>query len=309
MVCVIGHKNPDTDSICSAIVMAYFLDGTPGRQGELNPETKYVLEKFGVPEPQYVDSAKGREIVLVDHAEPKQTLDDLEEGELVCIIDHHKNGLTTSKPILHIAKPLGSTATVIAEFYFNNGMHLLGAKNKELTPQMAGLLLSAILSDTVLFRSPTTTELDKEMAEKLAKIAGIEDIEAFGKELLKAKAVIAREPPEKMLTADYKEFDFNGRKVGIGQIEIVDLSEVEPKIDDLLRIMKEKQEKEGYELIVFAITDVLNKGSKVLVVGNREAFEKAFNTKLDEKGIAYLKGVMSRKKQLVPPLDEYFKGQ
>ncbi len=307
MVCVVGHKNPDTDSICSAIVMAYFLDATPGRQGELNPETKYVLEKFGVPEPKYVDSAKGRELVLVDHADPSQTFSDLDKGELVCIIDHHKNGITTSKPILHISKPLGSTATVIAEFYFNNGMHLLGAKNKELTPQMAGLLLAAILSDTVVFRSPTTTEVDKEMAEKLAKIAGIDDIEAFGKELLKAKSVVAKKPAAEMLTTDYKEFDMNGRKVGIGQVEVVDFSDVEPKVDELLRVMKEKQEKEGYELIVFAITDVLNKGSKVLVVGNREAFEKAFNTKLDEKGTTYLEGVMSRKKQLVPPLEEYFK--
>ncbi len=306
MKIVVGHKNPDTDTICSSIVMAYFMDAKPGRQGELNPETKYVLEKFGVPEPELITSAEGHEIIMVDHTEESQALDDFDKGEVITIIDHHKNGMITSKPIIHLTKPVGATATIIAELYFNNSLGFIGAKNKELTPKMAGLLLSAILSDTVLFNSPTTTEQDRVMAYKLADAAGIDDIEAFGKELLKAKSTIVKESPEKIVQYDFKEFNMNGNKIGIGQVEVVDAADLEQKEKEIVDILKRKVVDENYRMIVFAITDVLKKGSKVLVLGNSEDFEKAFNIKL-ENGAAFMEGVMSRKKQLVPPLEEFYK--
>jgi manganese-dependent inorganic pyrophosphatase len=305
MLYVVGHKNPDTDSICSAIVLAHFLDAYPARQGDLNPETEFVLRKFGVMEPELITSAEGKEIILVDHSEKSQSLDDLEKGKLVGVIDHHKIGTTTSEPILYYAKPVGSTATVIAELYFKNAMDLIGGKNKELTPDLAGLLLSAIISDTVLFKSPTTTDLDKEMAKKLAEIANMGDIDAFGMEILKAKSVVGKMKPEEIITMDYKDFEFNGKKVGIGQVEVIDVSEVEDKKEEIYKLLEEKLKNEGYDLIVFLITDIMKEGSEALVVGNKEIFEKAFGVKVEGNSV-FLEGVMSRKKQVVPPLEKAY---
>ncbi len=305
MLYITGHKNPDTDSICSAIVLAHFLDGIPARLGDLNPETEYVLKRFGVMEPELIKSAKDKEIILIDHSEKSQSLDDLDDGKLVGIIDHHKVGITTSEPVLYIAKPVGSTATVIAELYFKGMMEFIGGKNKELKPDLAGLLLSAILSDTVLFKSITTTDTDRELAEKLAEIAGITDIYAYGMEMLKAKSTVGRMSPEEIITIDYKDFEFNGKKVGIGQVEVIDVSEIEAKKQEIYKALAEKLKKEGYDLILFLITDIIKEGSEVLVVGNREAFEKAFNMQLKNNS-AFLEGVMSRKKQIVPPLERYY---
>ncbi|HID47641.1 MAG TPA: manganese-dependent inorganic pyrophosphatase [Methanothermococcus okinawensis] len=305
MLYVVGHKNPDTDSICSAIVLAYFLDGVAARLGDINPETQLILKRFGVMEPELIRSAEGKELFLVDHSERSQTLDDLERGKLVGILDHHKVGITTMEPIVYLAKPVGSTATVIGELYFKNGMDIIGGKNKELKPDLAGLLLSAIISDTVLFKSPTTTEIDKRIGKKLGEIAGIEDIQTYGMELLKAKSTVSKMKPEEIVKMDFKEFNFNGRKVGIGQVEVIDIGEIQDKKGEIYRILQEKL-KEGYDLILFLITDIMRGGSEVLVVGNKEAFERAFNVKLEGKSI-YLEGVMSRKKQIVPPLERYYK--
>ncbi|ADG13329.1 DHHA2 domain protein [Methanocaldococcus infernus ME] len=302
---VVGHKNPDTDSIVSSIVLAYFLDCYPAKLGKINPETEFVLRKFGVMEPETIESAKNKEIILVDHSERSQSLDDLDEGKLIAIIDHHKVGLTTSEPIIYYAKPVGSTATVIAELYFKKALDLIGGKNKELTPDLAGLLLSAILSDTVLFKSPTTTELDKEMAKKLAEIAGVKDIESLGLEILKAKSVVSKMEPEEIIKMDFKDFNFNGKKVGIGQVEIIDISEIEDKKKRIKELLEEKLKSEGYDLILFMITDIMKEGSEILVIGNKEMFEKAFNVKLENNSI-FLPGVMSRKKQVVPPLERAY---
>ncbi|ENN96168.1 manganese-dependent inorganic pyrophosphatase [Methanocaldococcus villosus KIN24-T80] len=304
---VVGHKNPDTDSIASAIVLAYFLDCYPARLGNLNPETEFVLRKFGIMEPELIESAKGKELILVDHSEKSQSLDDLDEGKLLAIIDHHKVGLTTVEPILYYAKPVGSTATIIAELYFKKCLDLIGGKNKELKPDLAGLLLSAIISDTVLFKSPTTTELDKEMAKKLAEIAGIEDIEKFGLEILKAKSSVSKLSANEIINMDFKDYEFNGKKVGVGQVEVIDISEIEDKKEEIYKLLKEKLEKEGYDLIVFMITDIMKEGSEMLIIGNKEMFEKAFNIKLDGDSI-FLEGVMSRKKQVIPPLERAYKG-
>ena len=303
---VVGHKNPDTDSIASAIVLAYFLDCYPAKLGKLNPETEFVLRKFGVMEPETIESAKNKELILVDHSEKSQSLDDLEEGKLLAIVDHHKVGLTTVEPILYYAKPVGATSTVIAELYFKKALDLIGGKNKELTPAYAGLLLSAIISDTVLFKSPTTTELDKEMAKKLAEIAGIKNIEEFGLEILKAKSIVGKLKPEEIVEMDYKVYDFNGKKVMVGQVEVIDVKEVEDKKEEIKRLLKEKLEKEGYDLILFMITDIMREGSEILVIGNKEMFEKAFNVKLEGDSI-FLEGVMSRKKQIIPPLERVYK--
>lgn len=305
MVYVLGHKNPDTDSICSAIALAYFLDATPAKLGSLNPETSFVLEKYSFEEPITLTRAKGSQLYLVDHSERFQTIDDLEEGDLVGIIDHHKIGISTSSPIIYISKPLGSTASIIAELFFRKNLDYIGAKNKELPPNIAGIMLSAILSDTVLFKSPTTTTLDQELALELAKIAKIDNILAYGMEMLAAKSSISTLSATEIFNTDYKEFSMNGSKVGISQVEVVDPSELESKKTEILDIMKREFDLKNLDLILFAITDITKEGSEVLVYGNKKLFERAFSVKLLNNAV-FIPGMMSRKKQIVPSLEKIY---
>ncbi|MEM2727095.1 MAG: DHH family phosphoesterase, partial [Archaeoglobaceae archaeon] len=191
-VYVVGHKNPDTDSVCSAISFAYLwnkwkengilerlkieLNAFPAVQGDLNAETKFVLEKFGFKAPQKINDASGKKIALVDHSEKAQSLDNLDKAEIVAIVDHHKLGdITTPNPILFFALPVGCTATVLKVLCDKTGV--------EVPKEIAGIMLASILSDTVIFKSATTTELDKKVAEELAKIAGIKDLTKFGIEI------------------------------------------------------------------------------------------------------------------------------
>ncbi|MBA2860319.1 manganese-dependent inorganic pyrophosphatase [Methanococcus maripaludis] len=305
MMYVVGHKNPDSDSICSAIALAYFLDAFPARLGELNPESQFILKRFGLMEPELIKTAEGKELFLVDHAEKSQNLDDFDKGKLIGIIDHHKIGISTSEPIIYLSKPVGSTASVISELYFRGILDIIGGKNKELKADIAGVLLSAILSDTLLFKSPTATPLDKELAEKLAKIAEISDITAYGMEMLTAKSTVGKMTPEEILNIDYKPFDMSGKKVGIGQAEVIDISEVASKKEAIQNLIDEMIEKEGYDLVLFLVTDIMREGSEVLVAGNKSAFETAFKLKLDGKSV-FIDGMMSRKKQVVPPLEKYY---
>jgi manganese-dependent inorganic pyrophosphatase len=302
---VVGHKNPDSDSICSAIALAYFLDAFPARLGELNPESQFILKRFGLMEPELIKTAEGKELFLVDHAEKSQNLDDFDKGKLIGIIDHHKIGISTTEPIIYLSKPVGSTASVISELYFRGILDIIGGKNKELKADIAGVLLSAILSDTLLFKSPTATPLDKELAEKLAKIAEISDITAYGMEMLTAKSTVGKMTSEEILHIDYKPFDMSGKKVGIGQAEVIDISEVASKKEAIQNLIDEMIEKEGYDMVLFLLTDIMKEGSEVLVAGNKSAFETAFKLKLDGKSV-FIDGLMSRKKQVVPPLEKYY---
>ncbi|AEK19110.1 manganese-dependent inorganic pyrophosphatase [Methanococcus maripaludis] len=305
MMYVVGHKNPDSDSICSAIALAYFLDAFPARLGELNPESQFILKRFGLMEPELIKTAEGKELFLVDHAEKSQNLDDFDKGKLIGIIDHHKIGISTTEPIIYLSKPVGSTASVISELYFRGILDIIGGKNKELKADIAGVLLSAILSDTLLFKSPTATPLDKELAEKLADIAGISDITAYGMEMLTAKSTVGKMTSEEILHIDYKPFDMSGKKVGIGQAEVIDMSEVASKKEAIQNLIDEMIEKEGYDMVLFIVTDIMKEGSEVLVAGNKYAFETAFELKLDGKSV-FIDGLMSRKKQVVPPLEKYY---
>ncbi|MBA2862446.1 manganese-dependent inorganic pyrophosphatase [Methanococcus maripaludis] len=305
MMYVVGHKNPDSDSICSAIALAYFLDAFPARLGELNPESQFILKRFGLMEPELIKTAEGKELFLVDHAEKSQNLDDFDKGKLIGIIDHHKIGISTSEPIIYLSKPVGSTATVISELYFRGILDIIGGKNKELKADIAGVLLSAILSDTLLFKSPTATTLDKELAEKLAEIAKISDIKSYGMEMLTAKSTVGKMTPKEILNIDYKEFNMNGKKVGIGQAEVIDISEVASKKEAIQNLIDEMAEKEGYDMVLFLVTDIMREGSEVLVAGNKSAFERIFELKLDENSV-FIDGMMSRKKQVVPPLEKYY---
>ncbi len=315
-VYVVGHKNPDTDSVCSAIAFAYLWnkwketgnfdkvmkidsEAVPVIQGDVNPETKYVLEKFGFEIPKIMTSGDGKKVALVDHSEKAQTVDDIDNAEIVAIVDHHKIGdISTPQPILFVNLPVGCTATVLKILFDKTGV--------EIPKNIAGILLSSILSDTVIFKSATTTELDKAVAEELAKIAGVDDMTKFGVEIKAKLSAVDDLTAREIITRDYKDFDMSGKKVGVGQIELVDLSLIESRVDEIYEEMKKMKEEGGYAGIFLMLTDIMKEGTELLAVTDYpEVVEKAFGKKLEGKSV-WLDGVMSRKKQVVPPLENAF---
>jgi len=313
-VYVIGHKNPDTDSIASAIVVAYLLnkwkekgsglikiddEAVPAKQGDPNPETAFALETFGVDVPETVTDAADKKVVLVDHSDLTQAPDNLDKAEILGIFDHHKIGdVTTPNPILFVNFPVGCTGTVLKLLFDWTGV--------EIPKDMAGLMLSAILSDTVIFKSATTTELDKKVAEELAKIAGVEDITKFGIDLKAKLSAVDNLTARQIITRDYKDFNMSGNKVGVGQIELVDLNLVKDRIDEIYEEMKKMKDEGNYHSIFLMLTDIMKEGTELLAVTDDPSIvEKAFGVKLEGKSV-WLDGVMSRKKQVVPPLEKAF---
>ncbi len=295
---VIGHKNPDTDSIVAAIAYANFKNKIesedeyiPVRAGEINSETKYVLERFKIPVPELMTDTSGRKIILVDHNEMGQVVRGTEKARIFEIIDHHKIGdIQTSAPIMFHAEPIGSTATIIADFYFYHKV--------KLSKSMASILLAAILSDTVIFKSPTTTEKDKLIAEKLNKIAGL-DVESFGMEVKKAKSSIKGRNANELIMSDFKDLEKNGYKYGIGQIEVVHYEEAVARKVEILKELSAVGASRGQRLIILMVTNIIEEATKLWFIGDAELINKAFKKK-SENNELFLPGVMSRKKQVVP---------
>ena len=300
---IVGHKSPDTDSVCSAIAYADYLkkknnNAVACRAGEINPETKYVLDYFKIKEPQILSDAKGKKIILVDHNETKHSPDDIEKGEIVQIIDHHKINFNYDKAISIYIEPIGATASIIAKQFLQDPA-------VELSKGIAGILLSAILSDTVIFRSPTTTREDVIIARRLAEIAEIKDIEEFGINMKKEKSNLKKLTSKEIILSDFKEYDFKDKKIGCGQIEVCDLKETQGRKEELLKTIKEIAKKRNYDLFVFLATDIIKQGSEILFWEKDNYMEKAFNIK-SENNTFYLEGVMSRKKQIIPVLTKLF---
>jgi len=301
---IVGHKNPDTDSICSPIAYADYLrkkgkKAVAVRTGQINNETKFVLNYFGFKVPEILVNAKGKKIILLDHNEKTQSPDNIEKAKILEVIDHHKINFQYPEPIYFQNEPVGSTATLIARKYLND-------KKVKIKNKIAGILLSAILSDTLAFRSPTTTKEDIEIAKKLSKIAKIKNLEKFGIEIKKRKTTLKGKDPKSIIFSDFKLFDFSGKKVGIGQIEVLDLKEVQKRKKELLEKLKDISKKEKYNLLILMITDIIKISSELLAVGEIEHLEKAFGKKVKNNSL-YLPEVMSRKKEIVPPLMKVFK--
>ncbi len=303
-VYVFGHKNPDSDTVCSAIALADLKSKlgvacTPAAQGELAPETKFILEKFGVAAPAVKTAFAGEKVFLVDTSDLAQLPDDIKQAEVLGIVDHHKLGdLTTSSPLECWIWPVGCTATVITSMYKYFGV--------EIPKNIAGIMLCAILSDTVIFKSPTCTPADKEAAAALGKIAGIADLAALGMEMFKVKSAVEGTPARELVLRDYKDFNMNGTKVGIGQLEVVDLSILDAvKADLAADIVKLKAEK-GNHSVFLLLTDIMKEGSEILIASDdASVVEKAFGAKPAD-GKAWLPGVMSRKKDVVPKFEKVF---
>ena len=300
----IGHKNPDTDSICSAIGYAFLrnalgdIEVRPARAGELNRETRHVLERFSLPPPDLLTAATGCQLILVDHNEVAQALDDIRHGTVLEVWEHHRIGdLQIPSPITFHCEPVGATATLIAEQFFLNDI--------EPPPSIAGALLAAILSDTLVLASPTTSGKDRRMAPRLAALAGV-DVMEFGAELMAARGDIATRSARDLVESDFKAFNFSGNRVGIAQVEVPDTRLLVTRHTELLEAMRQVKVRQNLCLVILIGTDITRKGSYLWAVGERlDVVERAFHCVLSDEG-TFLEGLMSRKKQIVPVLEAAF---
>lgn len=300
---VTGHKNPDTDSVVSAIAAADLfskrgIPAIPHMQGEATPETAFVLGRFGFKAPARLGAVAGQDIILVDHSDRGQAPDDLDKAQIVAIVDHHKLGdVSTSSPLFMWVWPVGCTCTVLKNMYDFYGI--------EIPRDIAGILLGAILSDTLIYKSPTTTEDDKLAARALAARAGVEDMESFGMEMFKVKSAVDGVPPRELLFRDYKDFDMNGKKVGVGQLEVIDISLLEAAKAGLKGAVAEAKA-EGRHTVFLLLTDIMKEGSELIYLSDDpELVEKTFGVK-GASGL-WLPKVMSRKKDVIPKLEAALK--
>ncbi|HAB6422883.1 manganese-dependent inorganic pyrophosphatase [Listeria monocytogenes] len=301
---VFGHKNPDTDTICSAISYAELkkaqgADIEAVRLGELNSETAFVLDYFQVTAPRLVQTVANEvsEVALVDHNERQQSVDDIDDVTVTAVVDHHRiANFETSDPLYYRAEPVGCTTTILLKMFRENEV--------EVSKTVAGLMLSAIISDTLLFQSPTCTEEDKVAAQKLAQIADV-DIQSYGMEMLKAGADVSKKTVAELLL-DAKEFNMNDNKVEIAQINVVDVNDVLSRRAEVEALMTQNIVDNGLDLYLFVITNILTNDSVGIAIGSKTAVvEEAYGVKFVENQ-APLKGVVSRKKQVVPILTDTF---
>ncbi|MFJ5793802.1 manganese-dependent inorganic pyrophosphatase [Bacillus atrophaeus] len=302
-ILIFGHQNPDTDTICSAIAYADLknklgFNTEPVRLGQVNEETKYALDYFKKESPRLVETAANEVngVILVDHNERQQSIKDIEDVQILEVIDHHRiANFETSEPVYYRAEPVGCTATILNKLYKEN--------NVTIEKEIAGLMLSAIISDSLLFKSPTCTEQDVAAAKELAEIAGV-DAEEYGLNMLKAGADLSKKTVEELITLDAKEFNLGGKKVEIAQVNTVDIEDVKKRLPELEAALSEVIAEKNLDLFLLVITDILENDSLALAIGDQtDKVEKAFNVTL-ENNTALLKGVVSRKKQVVPVLTD-----
>ena len=302
-VLVTGHKNPDTDSICSSIVMAnlakhYGVDCKPVRLGNLNKETEFVFKHLNMEPQELIEKVEeGQKLILVDHNEKGQSIEGRENAKVLAVIDHHRIAdFETNEPLYYLAKPYGCTATILFEEYKNAGL--------EIDKTMGTLMLSAIVSDTLLLKSPTCTEKDVKAVEELENITGLKASE-YGLEMLKAGTDLSTYSSQEVINLDAKEFEKNGKKVIIAQVNTADINDVFSRREEIEFAMEKEIAEKKIDLFIFVITDIINTNSKIIALGaEKELTEKAFNKKLDELDSMMLEGVVSRKKQIAPQILE-----
>lgn len=297
---IIGHKNPDTDSICSSIVLAEIQSKMTGeeveavRLGNINQETEYALKYFEVEPQRMIEKVEeGQPVMLVDHNEFTQSVEGIEKAKILGVIDHHKiANFQTSEPLFYMAQPVGCTATIIYDICLMN--------NIEISKKMAGLLLSAIISDTLLLKSPTCTVKDIEIANKLEKIAEV-DKNTYGLEMLKAGTKLDGYTEEELLNLDSKKFEKDNVKYMIAQVNTVSIEDVLKKQDKIEEAMRKVIEENQLNLCLLAITDIVNSNSEAIVIGNRtDIIEKTYKI---ENNRTFMPDVVSRKKQIIPLIE------
>lgn len=305
-VLVFGHQNPDTDTITSALVYAYLkqqlgVDAEAVRLGEVNNETAFALEKFNFEAPRLVETVanEAAEVILVDHNEFQQSAVDIKDVTITEVIDHHRiANFETANPLYYRAEPVGCTATILNKIFKENEI--------EIPANYAGLMLSAIVSDTLLLKSPTCTSQDVKAATELAEKAGV-DLAVYGLEMLKAGADLSDKSLEDLLSLDAKEFAMGDKKVVIAQVNAVDVNDVLGRQAELEVLLNNEVANKGLDLFFFVVTDILNNDSVAVPVGAQSAQSaEAFGVTLENNQLL-LKDVVSRKKQIVPALTDALK--
>lgn len=300
---IFGHKNPDTDTICSAIAYADLKtklgqEVEAVRLGEVSGETQFALDTFKAAAPRLVETVanEAETVILVDHNERQQSASDIDKVRVLEVIDHHRiANFETAHPLYYRCEPVGCTATILNKMYKENGIAIDG--------NIAGLMLSAIVSDSLLFKSPTCTPEDVAAARELAAIAGV-DADVYGLDMLKAGADLSKKTIAQLISIDSKEFTMGGSKVEIAQVNAVDVNDVLSRQAEVEAALNAIIADKGLDLFVFVVTDILNNDSVALALGNKaSAVETAYGLKLDDNK-AVLKGVVSRKLQIVPVLTE-----
>ena len=302
---VCGHKIPDTDSIVSAISLSYLKnklgeETIPARQGEMNPESAFVLKEFGFEAPMLKTSFAGESLYVTDYNNYTEAPDDIDEATILGIVDHHKlGGLKSTAPLEIWIRPVGCTNTIVKEMYDHHEI--------EIPKDIAAIMMCAILSDTVIFKSPTCTKADTKAVKELAAIAGIEDPKAMGMKLFTIKSEVGGATPRELVMRDFKNFEMHGQKVGIGQLEVVDLKIFDDMKADLHADIAALKTEGNYHTVALLLTDIMLEGSQALIISDDNSkFETAFDTTL-EKNEAWLPKVLSRKKQVIPFLEPAFK--
>lgn len=309
-VLVFGHANPDTDSIASAISYAYLLnqtghEATAYALGAPSEETQFALDHFGVAAPKVIEKAAevadaDTILALVDHNEVQQSLPDRGDYRIWSVVDHHRiANIETVEPLNYRAETVGCTSTILYKMYNEQGV--------DIPKDMAGMMLSAVISDTLLMKSPTCTPEDEAAIIALAALAGV-DYNTYGLDLLKAGTNLSAKSCEELLDLDAKSFPMGNATVRIAQVNTVDVNDVLTRKAELTELMQKNSEKEGYDLFVLLITNILDSNSTALITGSETAkVESAFGVTVTD-GLAELAGVVSRKKQVVPPLTKAFEG-
>lgn len=301
---VFGHTTPDSDSIVGAYSLSYLKnqlgeDCIPTRQGEINPETAFILNRFGFEQPMLKTSYAGENVYLIDFMESSQSPEDIDKATILGIVDHHKLGdLKTTTPLEMWVRPVGCSNTIMKQMFDYHSI--------EIPKDLAGMMLCAILSDTVIFKSPTCTKEDTKAVKELAEIAGIDDPKALGMEMFIVKSDVLNDTKEGLVRRDFKEFNMGGEKVGIGQLEVVDLSVFDDMKEELFEAMQKVKDENGRHTLILLLTDIMQEGSQLLVLSDDSAkVEKAFEITLEENQV-WLPKVMSRKKQIIPFLEKQF---
>lgn len=300
-ILVFGHRNPDTDAIGAAIGLAE-LESASGTDieavalGEPNVETRYALDYFGLPAPRVIERAGDEvdEVMLVDHNERQHSVSDIDDVTVRKVVDHHRvANFASIEPLYFRVEPVGCTCTILTTMFAENEV--------EITRPIAGIMLSAIVSDTLLLRSPTTTDTDRRRAAELARIAGV-DLDEYGDALLRAGTGLGDEPATTLIRRDAKIYTLGVTTVRIGQLNTVDNAEILDRSEEFLAAMRAERAETGDDLFLLFITDVLTSDSDLLVVGEPlDAVERALDLQIAD-GHAVAKGIVSRKKQIVPPL-------
>lgn len=300
---IIGHQNPDTDAICSALVYQSFLrkkgiECEAYKLGELNNETKFVLEQLHLDAPKTISKLdNGSNLVLLDHNESKQSIENLENYSIYQVIDHHKFSFETKDPLYIRAEPIGSTCSILCKMFDEEGI--------EISKDEAIMMISAIISDTLYFRSPTTTFEDKELLHRLNEIAQIEDVEKYSLDMFAAKSDLGNISPQELVKTDYKEFEFGSNTYGLGVMETTSPSYGINRYDEIKQALIDIQNQDNLKGCFLSIVDILEEKNYTIYSDDnmRDELIKAFNA-TEENNILHLGNILSRKKQIVPKLKE-----